>query len=705
VEAALTRTLIEQLDEEFTQLEAQNLQELAEQGVAPDRVRCRRRLMLKVAGSDTALTIPWESSLSGLTRHFDDAHRRHFGFHAGGDGLIVESAESEAIAASVKIEEPEWTGGDADAGPVSVRDVWFEGEAIATPVFKREELASGWSSPGPAIIVEANATTVIEPDWQAEISEFGHLIASRLTARPGTERLSTDADPIMLEVFNNLFMHSAEQMGVVLENTAHSVNIKERLDFSCAIFDSDGDLIANAPHIPVHLGSMGDSVQTILRQRGEHMRPGDTYLLNAPYNGGTHLPDVTVVTPVFDEAGKELIFSVACRAHHADIGGITPGSMPARSGSIQEEGVLFDDVMVVAAGEFQEEAVRDLLASGPYPARNPDQNIADLKAQVAANMKGVSELEAMVAHFSLPIVHAYMDHIKRNAEECVRKTIETLHEGHWSVGLDGGEIVRVAIGIDTKARTASIDFRGTSEASAGNFNAPASIARAAILYVFRTLVTEAIPLNAGCLRPLIIRLPEGSLVNPDYPAAVVAGNVETSQCITDALLAALGACAASQGTMNNFTFGNDDHQYYETICGGAGAGPTFDGATAVHTHMTNSRLTDPEVLEWRHPVRVRRFCIRRGTGGEGLHPGGDGVIRELEFLEPMKASILSNRRRIPPFGLEGGGDGKAGRNYIVRASGQIEELGATAEAQLEPNDCFVIETPGGGGYGSSVKAD
>jgi len=702
VEQPLTDDLIAQLETTFSELETANADELDRQSVTPDLFHFTRRVMVKVAGSDTALTIPWKGSLPEVIQTFHEAHHRHFGFEARDMAVMVEAVESEAVAAGARAEEPRWAGGEIDAKPESTREVWFSGESIPTLIYRRDKLGDGWHGVGPVIIVEANSTTVIDPGWQARVNEYGHLVLTRFTPRPTTEDIGTDSDPIMLEVFNNLFMHIAEQMGVVLENTAHSVNIKERLDFSCAVFDPQGDLIANAPHMPVHLGSMGDTVKAILRQRRDTMQPGDAYMLNAPYNGGTHLPDVTVVTPVFNDTGSELIFSVACRAHHADIGGVAPGSMPARSRTIEEEGVLFDDVTLVDAGVFQEQAIRNLLISGDFPARNPNQNISDLKAQIAATRKGVAELEHMVKHFGLKVVHAYMTHIKRNAEQCVRRTIETLKNGRWSVELDGGEKISVEVTIDRQERNAIVDFHGTSPVSDGNFNAPASIARAAVLYVFRTLVDADIPLNAGCMRPITIRLPESSLVNPRYPAAVAAGNVETSQCITDALLAALDACAASQGTMNNFTFGNDRYQYYETICGGAGAGPTFDGATAVHTHMTNSRLTDPEVLEWRYPVRVEQFRIRHGSGGRGLHDGGDGVVREIRFLEPMKAAILSNRRRTSGFGLHGGGDGEPGRNTVVRAGGGLEELGATAEVELDTNDRFVIETPGGGGWGEST---
>ena len=705
VEQFLSDELLPEIESVYAELEAANAQLLARQGVDAAHLRFVRRAMFRVAGSDTSLIVSWHGDARRMAQEFRQAHQARFGFEPGHTALIVESVESEAEVPGARVTEPGWTGGERDPEAEAVRDAWLGDRRVPTRIFRRERLAAGCRVDGPAIVVEDNSTLVIEPDWRATVNEFGHVILARHTPRPTSERIGTEADPVMLEVFNNLFMHIAEQMGVVLENTAHSVNIKERLDFSCGVFDPEGDLIANAPHMPVHLGSMGDSVRTILAHRGDSMKPGDTFMLNAPYNGGTHLPDVTVVTPVFDAEGRELIFSVACRAHHADIGGCSPGSMPAASASIHEEGVLIDNVRLVEGGRFLEQEVRSLLACGEYPARNPDQNVADFKAQIAANTRGVAELGAMVEHFGLDVVHAYMGHIKRNAEECVRDAIAALRDGEWSLRLDGGETIRVRITIDHGRCSADIDFEGTSPVSPGNFNAPASVARAAALYVFRTLVEEDIPLNQGCLKPLTIHFPDASLVNPRYPAAVAAGNVETSQCITDALLAALNVCAASQGTMNNLTFGNERHQYYETICGGSGAGPGFGGASAVHTHMTNSRLTDPEVLEWRFPVRLERFCIRTGSGGPGRYAGGDGVIRELRFLEPMKVSILSNRRRLAPFGLEGGADGRPGRNYVIRASGEVEHLTATAEVQLQTADRFVVETPGGGGYGPAVSSD
>jgi 5-oxoprolinase (ATP-hydrolysing) len=705
VEKPLSPACLELLDREFAKLELDAGEELRKQDIEAELIEFQRRVLLKVKGSDTTLKVPWSDSTDLMSADFRSAHLGHFGFGAHDAALIIASLELEAIGSVLKTRELPWHVWDGPLEPIGEREIWFDGARSATPIYRRDRLPCGQSIPGPAVIVENNATTVIEPQWHGEVDDQGHLVISRLTPRTTREQLSTQCDPIMLEIFNNLFMHIAEQMGVVLENTAHSVNIKERLDFSCAVFDANGDLIANAPHMPVHLGSMGESIHTVLQQRDAPMRPGDVYMLNAPYNGGTHLPDISVVTPVFDRSGDEVIFTVASRAHHADIGGITPGSMPATSQSIEEEGILFDNIVLVKGNDFQEQSIRALLGRRPFPARNPDRNIDDLKAQIAANAKGVKELEKLVDRFGLRVVHAYMDHIKANAQECVQEAIVTLSDGQSSIELDTGERICVSIKIDAEERTAVVDFSGTSSTSANNFNAPASVARAAVLYVFRTLVKSRIPLNAGCMIPITIHLPESSLVNPRYPAAVVAGNVETSQCITDALLAALNACAAAQGTMNNFTFGNDRYQYYETICGGAGAGPDFDGASAVHTHMTNSRLTDPEVLEWRYPVRVEQFRIREGSGGAGLHRGGDGVIREIRFLEAMEAAILSNRRRVSPAGLCGGGDGLPGRNYLIRSSGQVEELGATAEVEVAPGDRFVIETPGGGGYGPATRRD
>lgn len=506
-------------------------------------------------------------------------------------------------------------------------------------------------------------------------------------------------DPIRLEIFKNRFQFIAEEMGITLQNTATSVNIKERLDFSCAIFDQNGDLVANAPHIPVHLGSMSASVQSLIQAVGQQLKPGDVYGSNNPYNGGTHLPDITVITPIFEEGGTKIIFYVASRGHHADIGGITPGSMPPHSRSIEEEGVLIDNFCLIKQGNFQETALRDLLTHHPYPARNPEQNLADLLAQVNANAKGVEELQQMVKAYGLTTVQAYMTFVQNHAEAAVRQAITALNSGEFRYELDQGAVIQVKVSIDHRDRSVLVDFTGTSDQLDSNFNAPIAVCQAAVLYVFRTLVQEDIPLNQGCLKPLTLIIPEGSMLNPRYPAAIVAGNVETSQAIVDALYGALGVMAASQGTMNNFTFGNAQYQYYETICGGSGAGSNFNGTSAVQTHMTNSRLTDPEVLEWRFPVLLESFSLRANSGGQGQFKGGDGVTRKIKFLEPMTANILSSHRLTAPFGLAGGEPGEVGQNLVIRQDGRVETLEGTATVEMNTGDSFVIQTPGGGGYG------
>ncbi len=583
--------------------------------------------------------------------------------------------------------------------------IFTDGAWRAAPVYLRETLVPDDVIVGPAVIAEKNATTVIEPGWKATLTVRDHLVLERTVALQRTHAIGTTADPVLLEVFNNLFMAIAEQMGVTLANTAYSVNIKERLDFSCALFDADGNLIANAPHMPVHLGSMGESVKTIIDARTGTMQPGDAFVLNAPYNGGTHLPDVTVIAPVFlDPEGTFSArpeFFVASRGHHADIGGTTPGSMPSDSSHVDEEGVLLDNIQLVAGGRFLADELRSILGSGKYPARNIDQNLADLRAQVASCTRGIGELRKMVAHFGLDLVRAYMRHVQDNAAEAVRRVLDVLKDGHFEYEMDNGATIAVTISIDKAAREATIDFTGTSAQQTTNFNAPSAVCKAAVLYVFRTLVDDEIPMNAGCLKPLRIVIPEGSMLAPRYPAAVVAGNVETSQAITDTLYGALGVLAASQGTMNNFTFGNDEYQYYETISGGAGAGPDFDGASVVQTHMTNSRLTDPEVLEWRFPVRLDAYRIRRGSGGAGAHRGGNGGERRVRFLERMTAVMLANHRRVAPFGVAGGAPGAVGRNWVERVDGRHEEFGATCQVEMQPGDVFVIQTPGGGGYGSA----
>ncbi|CAN0398227.1 unnamed protein product, partial [Discosporangium mesarthrocarpum] len=675
---------------------------VARQGVARDAIELRRRLHLKYRGTDTALEVPF-GTVDAMQAAFAAAHRQRYGFVMAGRDLTVETAAVEAVGLSGTTAEDEAMPPAAAGRPEPVDTVaaWMAGAMHDAPVWDRAALPAGFAIDGPAIIREANATTLVEPGWRAEMTARGDLLLSRVEALARTVAIGTEVDPVMLEVFNNLYMSIAEQMGFTLQNTAYSVNIKERLDFSCAIFEADGNLVANAPHMPVHLGSMGESVRTVMRENAGAMQPGDVYVLNAPYNGGTHLPDVTVVTPVFDEAGEEILFVVASRGHHADIGGITPGSMPPDSRTVEEEGVLIDNFRLVAAGEFREAAMRDLLASGQYPSRNPDQNIADLRAQIAANEKGVAELRKMVGHFGLATVQAYMRHVQDNAEESVRRVLDVLTDGTFEYPLDNGALVKVTVSIDRAARRATVDFTGSSAQLGSNFNAPSAICRAAVLYVFRTLVDDEIPMNEGCLKPIDIVIPDGSMLAPHYPAAVVAGNVETSQAVTDALYGALGVMAAAQGTMNNLTFGNATHQYYETICGGSGAGPDFDGTDAVHTHMTNSRLTDPEVLELRFPVLLEDFRIRTGSGGRGRHRGGDGTVRRIRFLTAMEVAILANRRIVPPYGLAGGDNGAPGANWIARADGRTDRMTASDKRHVEAGDVFVIETPGGGGFGKA----
>jgi 5-oxoprolinase (ATP-hydrolysing) len=664
--------------------------------------RLDKRVHLKYEGTDTSLAVPL-GSIETMRAEFERLYRNRFSFLMPDRALVAEAVSVEAIGQSdaPEVAAPVVTASREEAPAVERVRMTSAGEPHATPVYLRERLSPGQRIAGPAIIAERNATTVVEPEWEARVTPQDHLVLERTVPRKSRFALGTTADPVMLEVFNNLFMSIAEQMGVRLAQTAYSVNIKERLDFSCALFDADGNLIANAPHMPVHLGSMGESIKTVIAKNAGKMKPGDVYVLNDPYNGGTHLPDVTVITPVFDDAAGDgrILFYVGSRGHHADIGGITPGSMPPFSRTVEEEGVLLDNVKLVEDGRMLEAEMRELLSSARYPARNPDQNIADLRAQVAANEKGVQELKRMVAHFGLDVVQAYMGHVQDNAEACVRRVIGVLKDGEFAYEMDNGAVIRVRIAIGADRRSATIDFTGTSAQLASNFNAPAAVVYAAVLYVFRTLVDDDIPLNAGCLKPLKVIIPEGSMLNPHPPAATVAGNVETSQCLTDALYGALGLMAASYGTMNNFTFGNERHQYYETISGGTGAGPGFHGTDTVQAHMTNSRLTDPEVLEWRYPVRIDGHEIRAGSGGAGRWHGGNGATRRVRFLEPMVAAILAGHRRIPPYGMAGGDPGEVGRNWVERADGSRTELSFADETRMAPGDVFVIETPGGGGYG------
>jgi 5-oxoprolinase (ATP-hydrolysing) len=577
-------------------------------------------------------------------------------------------------------------------------------------LFVREDLRIGDQISGPAIIAEKNATTVVEPGWQAQVTPLDHLLLSRMEERQTKYAAGTTVDPVLLEVFNNLFMNIAEQMGLQLQNTAYSVNIKERLEFSCALFSAEGHLIANAPHMPVHLGSMGESIKTVIRENKDHMQRGDVFVLNDPYHGGTHLPDVTVITPVFLGGAEKPEFYVGSRGHHADIGGTTPGSMPPFSTNIQEEGVQINNVKLVAKGVLQEQTMLDLLSSGQYPSRNPEQNMADLRAQLAANEKGVQELRKMVHEFGIDVVQAYMRHVQDNAEESVRRVITRLKDGEFTLPLDNGAQIKVAVRVNAQNRSAEIDFTGTSAQQTNHFNAPTAVCMAAVLYVFRSLVNDDIPLNAGCLKPLKVIIPEGCMLNPNFPASVVAGNVETSSCITNALFGALGVMAGSQPTMNNFTFGNAKYQYYETISCGSGAcvmvddsgqvTSGFNGTSVVQTHMTTSRLTDPEILEFRFPVRLDSYALREGSGGQGKWSGGMGGVRCIRFLEPMTASILSNGRVHPAFGVAGGQPGLAGINQVRRADGRIEVLAHIGQVEMAPGDVFEIHTPGGGAYGT-----
>jgi 5-oxoprolinase (ATP-hydrolysing) len=584
-------------------------------------------------------------------------------------------------------------------GPHARTRVFTGGRWAEVNLYRREDLHPGAAVDGPAVIVEANATTVIEPGWTAEVNRLRHLVLNRVAAARQQQAISAEVDPVRLEIFNNLFMSVAEQMGYRLQSTAHSVNVKERLDFSCAIFDTEANLVVNAPHMPVHLGSMGESVKEIIRERRGTIKHGDVYVLNDPYHGGTHLPDITVITPVFAGANDEILFYVASRGHHAEIGGITPGSMPAFSTHIEEEGVLIRNWLLVENGSLREAETLEMLRSAPYPSRNPDDNLADLRAQIAANEKGVRELRAMVGHYGLDVIRAYMGHVQDNAEESVRRVISVLQDGSYAYELDNGAVINVAIRVNRGNRTAEIDFTGTSPQLPDNFNAPSSVAMAAVLYVFRTLVDDDIPLNSGCLKPLRVIIPPGTMLSPEYPAAVVAGNVETSQAVTGALYAALGVMAEGSGTMNNLTFGNDRHQYYETVASGSGAGDGFPGTDVVQTHMTNSRLTDPEVLEWRYPVRVQSYEIRPGSGGSGRWTGGNGGRRRIRFLEPMTVTMLSGHRRVPAYGMAGGQPGALGRHWIEHPDGSATSMRGCDSTAVDAGDMLVLETPGGGGFG------
>ncbi len=746
VEAPLDAETMHTVESLAYELGSDVTEELLDEGVEHDDIAITTHLHLRYQGTDTAL--PVELSEPGIMRRdFEALHRQRFGFISPEKAIFVAVVEVEATGhdnganpplpgGEVGSEcnelpgegiEPFHPGSPSPArlavhaehgsamtaklttspsgrgeGPPNWQTTKFfsRGAWHEAPIVKREAIGPGASLTGPAVVIEPHQTVVVEPGWTLAVSAANDLVLTRTEPRP-RERLGQKADPVLLEVFNNLFMAIAEQMGEALRLTAQSVNIKERLDFSCAVFDKDGHLVANAPHLPVHLGSMDRSVETIIRLRGAQMRPGDVYMLNAPYNGGTHLPDITVVTPVFDDKGAEVLFYVASRGHHEDIGGLTPGSMTPRATTIEEEGVYIDNVRLVAEGRFLEAETRALLTGAKYPARQPDKNIADLKAQVAANIKGEAELKRMVAHFGLDVVKAYMGHVQDNAEESVRRLLARLSDGQFRVAMDQGTAIEVRITVDREARTAKVDFTGTSPQQASNFNAPEPVTRAAVLYAFRVMVDEPIPMNAGCLEPIEIVIPEGSMLRPQYPAAVVAGNVEISQIVTNALFAALRSLGSAQGTMNNLTFGNAKVQYYETLCSGAPAGPGFDGAAAVHVHMTNTRLTDPEILELRYPVLLEEFSIRRGSGGKGKWKSGDGTRRIIRFLERMDCAILSGYRSVRPFGLDGGEAGEAGANLVRRADGSCEQLKGCDQTEIAAGEAIVIVTPTGGGFGKA----
>ncbi|MCG7529179.1 hydantoinase B/oxoprolinase family protein [Streptomyces sp. OfavH-34-F] len=704
VEAVLDPATEERLRRLCDELAARTRADLRADGIPDDAVATRARVLLRYEGTDASLPVPLDTA-AAMTAAFTREHRARYGFTADRP-LVVETASVEATGTAgghAEIRPPERaTGAPTTPHPYATTRMFADGRWQDAPLHRRTDLRATDTVTGPAIVAEADATTVVDPGWQAELAPTGHIVLTRARPRPARQAVGTRVDPVMLEVFNNLFMSIAEQMGVTLENTARSVNIKERLDFSCALFDARGNLIANAPHIPVHLGSMGESIKEVLHRNAGTMRPGDVYAINDPYHGGTHLPDVTVVTPVFDEDGGEpvLRFLVASRGHHAEIGGITPGSMPAFSRTVHEEGVLFDNWLLVRDGTLREDETRALLTTAPYPSRDPDTNLADLRAQIAANEKGIAELRAMTDQFGSEAVDAYMGHVQDNAEESVRRIIAGLDDGHYRYETDNGAVIEVTLTVDREARSAVIDFTGTSPQQPGNFNAPKSVVMAAVLYVFRTLVADDIPLNSGCLNPLEIRIPEGSMLAPVPPAATVAGNVETSQAVTGALYAALGVQAEGSGTMNNLTFGNDRVQYYETVASGSGAGEDFDGTDAVQTHMTNSRLTDPEILEWRYPVLLESFGIRADSGGAGRHRGGHGVERRIRFLEPVTLALLTGHRRVPPYGMAGGSPGALGSQHIEHADGSRTELAGCDSADAGAGDVLVLRTPGGGGYGT-----
>jgi 5-oxoprolinase (ATP-hydrolysing) len=680
-------------------LGAEVKREVQSQGVPPASIKIVVRAHLRYAGTDTPLEV-LASPIKKMQRDFESAHKARFGFMDRDKEIVVEAVSVEAIGGGAKFSERAAKGSKSRLPAPKCKTKFFSrGKFHNASVYTRDQLKPGHVIKGPALVIEPNQTVVVEDGWQAKLSPKDHLVLTRIKVLARKHAIGTNADPVLLEVFNNLFMSIAEQMGVTLQNTAYSVNIKERLDFSCAVFDADGTLVANAPHMPVHLGSMDRSVETVLRENKGKLKPGDVYALNAPYNGGTHLPDITVCTPVFDDKGKQILFWVASRGHHADVGGVAPGSMSPLATHIEEEGVYIDNFKLVDRGRFREKELYALLKGAKYPARNPLQNVNDLKAQIAANEKGVRELRKMIALFGMPVVKAYMGHVQDNAAESVRRVLDRLHDSEFTYEMDQGTVIKVKISVDKKKREATVDFTGTSPQQNTNFNAPAPVTRAAVLYVFRVMVDDEIPMNAGCLRPIKIVVPEKSMLSPQYPAAVVAGNVETSQAVTNCLFGALGALSCAQGTMNNLTYGNDAYQYYETICSGSPAGPGFNGTDAVHTHMTNTRLTDPEVLEFRFPVVLEDFHIRKDSGGRGKWHAGDGIYRRVRFREKMDCAILSGHRRVPPFGLAGGEPGRVGQNFVRRKNGREEKLEGCDQTVLEAGEAVIIVTPTGGGYG------
>lgn len=701
LEMELNQEAVATIIEVGSELRDATISEVEQQGVAGENIRIINKVHIRYEGTDSSLLIDF-AGLEDMISDFEKAHLQRFGFIAKDRGLIAEALSVEAVGATESLHsENRNTVGAQNSEPIAHDHIQMisSGAEVKAPLFVRDKLRPGQEVIGPAMIVEQTGTVIVEDGWMAEIDNHGHLILHRFQEKKRQHAAGTTVDPVLLEVFNNLFMSIAEQMGATLANTAYSVNIKERLDFSCALFDQEGHLVANAPHVPVHLGSMAESIKTIIRENKVTMKAGNVYMLNAPYNGGTHLPDVTVISPVFSKDEREVLFYVASRGHHADIGGRTPGSSPPDSSHIDEEGVLIDNFLLVEEGHSRETETRELLGSGRYPCRNIDQNIADLTAQIAANETGLRELNKMVDNFGLMVVQRYMQHVQDNAEECVRRVLDVLQDCSFVYPMDNDRQIAVNISVNREMREATIDFTGTSPQHQGNYNAPTSVCKAAVLYVFRTLVADNIPLNQGCMKPLKLVIPQQTMISPQYPAAVISGNTEVSQAITDALYGALGILASSQGTMNNFVYGNAIHQNYETICGGTGAGPDHPGTSAVHSHMTNTKMTDPEVVEWRFPVRVESFSIRMGSGGAGLHPGGDGVVRKIRFLDKMTATILSSHRETAPYGLEGGLPGKTGENSVMRVGGAITELGGNDEIEMQVGDLFIIKTPGGGGFG------